>query len=244
MKEIAVNVDNLSYSYPDGKKALTDLSLTIYKNDTMGLIGPNGAGKSTLIHHLNGILTGSGKIEIFSIEINKKNLKEIRKKVGIVFQNPDEQLFMSNVFDDIAFGPLNYGLSDEEVKKRVEKVMNIMRLEGYEKRFPHHLSTGEKKRAAIGTVLAMEPEIIILDEPTSNLDPKGRRELISLLKTIKNTKIIATHDMEMVLELCTSATLLNNGKIVSYGNTMDIMSDETLLTGNDLEMPLTLKFSI
>jgi len=241
MKERAVKIDNLNYSYPDGKKALTDLSFTIYKHDTIGLIGPNGAGKSTLIHHLNGILSGNGKIEIFSLEINKTNLKEIRKKVGIVFQNPDDQLFMSNVFDDIAFGPLNYGLSPEEVKIRVKNIMKIMRLEGYEKRFPYHLSTGEKKRAAIATVLAMEPEIIILDEPTSNLDPKGRRELIGLLKTIKNTKIIATHDMELVLELCTGVILLNKGKIVRDGNMMDILSDERLLTENDLEMPLTLK---
>ncbi len=240
MEEYAVEISDLTYSYPDGRKALHGINLTVNRGDTAGLIGHNGAGKSTLIMLLNGVFTGKGTIKIAGMTLEKKNLKEIRKSVGVVFQNPDDQLFMPTVFDDIAFGPLNFGLSSEEVKKRVGEVLKSMNLEGFDDRMPHHLSTGEKKRVSIATVLAMKPSIIILDEPSSNLDPKGRRELIKLLKTIEGTKIIATHDLELVMEICNKVILMGKGYVVAAGKTSEILSDEKLLEENDLEKPLSL----
>ena len=241
MEDYAIEILDLTYSYPDGRKALQGVNLTVNKGDTAGLIGHNGAGKSTLIMLLNGVFTGKGTIKIAGLTLEKKNVKEIRKSVGVVFQNPDDQLFMPTVFDDIAFGPLNFGLSSEEVKNRVAEVMKAMKLEGFDERLPHHLSTGEKKRVSIATVLSMRPSIIILDEPSSNLDPKGRRELIKLLKTIEGTKIIATHDLELVLEICNKVILMEKGRIVATGKTAEILSDEKLLEKNDLEKPLSLK---
>lgn len=241
MDDYAVEILDLNYSYPDGREALHGVNLTVNKGDTAGLIGHNGAGKSTLIMLLNGVFTGRGTIKIAGLPLEKKNLKEIRKSVGVVFQNPDDQLFMPTVFDDIAFGPLNFGLSSEEVKNRVDEVIKAMKLEGFEDRLPHHLSTGEKKRVSIATVLSMRPSLIILDEPSSNLDPKGRRELIKLLKTIEGTKIIATHDLELVLEICNKVILMRKGQVVATGKTSEILSDEKLLDENDLEKPLSLK---
>jgi cobalt/nickel transport system ATP-binding protein len=241
MKDYAVEILDLNYSYPDGRKALHGINLTVNKGDTVGLIGHNGAGKSTLIMLLNGVFTGKGTIKIAGLTLEKKNLKEIRKSVGVVFQNPDDQLFMPTVFDDIAFGPLNFGLSCEDVKNRVDEVIKAMKLEGFEDRLPHHLSTGEKKRVSIATVLSMRPSIIVLDEPSSNLDPKGRRELIRLLKTIEGTKIIATHDLELVLEICNKVILMGKGKVITEGETVRILSNEKLLDENDLEKPLSLK---
>jgi len=241
MEAYAVEISDLTYSYPDGRKALYGVNLTVNKGDTAGLIGHNGAGKSTLIMLLNGVFTGKGTIKIAGLPLEKKHLKEIRRAVGVVFQNPDDQLFMPTVFDDIAFGPLNFGLSCEETKERVSEVIKALKLEGFEERLPHHLSTGEKKRVSIATVLSMKPSIIILDEPSSNLDPKGRRELIKLLKTIEGTKIIATHDLELVLEICNKVILMGKGKVIASGETLDILSDEKLLIENDLEKPLSLK---
>ena len=238
----AVKIENLIYTYPDGRKALDGISFSVEKGKSVGLIGHNGAGKSTLIMHLNGILMGRGRIEIMGISANRKNLREIRKKVGIVFQNPDDQLFMSTVFDDIAFGPLNMGLSSEEVENKVKEVIEAVGLPGFEKRLPHHLSFGEKKRIALATVLAMEPELLILDEPASNLDPKGRRGLIKLLKRLEITRIIATHDLELVLDLCSEVILMSKGKIAAYGETLEILSDEELLLKNSLEIPLSIKY--
>ncbi|GAI20759.1 unnamed protein product, partial [marine sediment metagenome] len=173
MEEI-VRIDNLSFCYPDGQQALTDISLTIYQGETVALIGPNGAGKSTLLLHLNGILRSNGMVEIFSRPIDDKNLRWVRSKVGLVFQNPDDQLFSPTVFDDVAFGPINMGYPETEVRESVTKALDWVGMTGYEQRSPHHLSVGEKKRIAIATVLSMTPEILVIDEPTANLDPGSK----------------------------------------------------------------------
>jgi len=242
MEELALEIKNLEFAYPDGRKALNGVNLAVKKGETAGLIGHNGAGKSTLIMHLNGLIQGRGEIRVMGLTVEKKNLRKIRKSTGIVFQNPDDQLFMPTVFEDIAFGPLNFGFTPAEAGEKVIKVMADVGLSGYEKRLPHHLSCGEKKRVAIATVLSMEPDLIVLDEPSSNLDPKGRRGLINLLKTLDVTKIIATHDLELVRELCSKVIVMTRGKIVATGNTFEILSNEKLLLENDLEMPLSIKY--
>uniref|UniRef100_A0A7C4UA20 ABC transporter ATP-binding protein n=1 Tax=candidate division WOR-3 bacterium TaxID=2052148 RepID=A0A7C4UA20_UNCW3 len=211
--KIAIEIKNLHFSYPDGNCVLRGINLKIYEKEKVGIVGENGAGKTTLLLHLNGILKGEGEIKIFGKNIEKKNLREIRKIVGIVFQNPDDQLFTTNVFDDVAFGPLNLGLTKDEVKKRVKEALSIVELEGFEHRSPWHLSLGEKKRAAIATILSMEPEIIAMDEPTANLSPKIRRKLIDLLKKLNKTIVIASHDIEMVKEVCTRILYIENGLI-------------------------------
>lgn len=220
-----IKIKDLKYTYPDGTQALRGIDLTVYKYESVGLIGPNGAGKSTLLLHLNGILKGSGEVEV----LDNKNLEEIRTKVGLVFQNPDEQLFSPTVFDDVAFGPFNMGLEEDEVKRRVRLALNDVGMSGFEERCPHHLSFGEKKRVAIATVLSMQPEILVLDEPSSNLDPRARRGLIKLLQSLKITKIIATHDLDLVSILCNRVIFLNNGKKVAAGSTNEILEDKELL---------------
>jgi len=225
-----IKIKELEYTYPDGTCALRGIDLTVFEYESVGLIGPNGAGKSTLLLHLNGILRGKGKIEV----LGSKNLDEIRAKVGLVFQNPDEQLFSPTVFDDVAFGPFNIGLQEEVVKKRVKSALKDVDMIGFEGRCPHHLSFGEKKRIAIATVLSMQPEILVLDEPSSNLDPRARRELIKLLQSLKITKIIATHDLDLVSILCNRVIFLNKGKKVAEGNTNEILQDKNLLLSHGL----------
>jgi len=244
MKKKVIEIRNLTYSYPDGTVALKGVNLDIFEGETVAIIGPNGAGKSTLVLHLNGILrSNSGHLNILGLEVNHRNLKEIRKRVGIVFQNPDDQLFMPTVFDDVAFGPINMGLSESEVKQRVEKALQEVGMQGYENRSPHHLSFGEKKRISLATALSMRPEILVMDEPTSNLDPKSRRGLIKLLQGIKTTKVIATHDLEMVLEVCQRAVILSDGKIVANGRPKKLLADEHLLETHQLEVPVSLRLS-
>jgi len=208
-------IENLSFDYPDKKGVLKNVNLNIEAGENVAIIGRNGAGKSTLLLHMMGILCGNGKIKMFGNELIKKNLIEIRKRIGIVFQNPDDQLFMPTIFDDISFGPLNFGFSKEESKKKVKNVLKIVGLEGYDFRKPHYLSLGEKKRAAIATILVLEPEIIIFDEPTLALDPGGCKNIIRFIKSIKSTKIIATHNLEVAIELCNRVILMDNGKIVA-----------------------------
>lgn len=236
-----IEIRGLSYSYPNSKLVLRDINLDVFEGESLGIIGPNGAGKTTLLLHLNGILQGRGKIEVVGMEMSKKNLKKIRTKVGIVFQNPDDQLFCSTVFDDVSFGPLNMGLPQEKVIKRVKTALKKVEMLDFENTSPHLLSLGEKKRISIATVLSMEPEILVLDEPTSNLDPQLRRKLINLLKTIRTTKIIASHDLEMVLELCERVVLLNKGKIVAKGKTEEVMKNRKLMEDNGLEVPLSIQ---
>ena len=221
-----LEIKNLNYSYPDGKKALKDINIKIYDNETIGIVGANGAGKSTLIKTIVGIfLTDQGEIIVDGEKVTKKTLNSIRKKVGVVFQNPDDQLFMNKVYDDIAFGPRNYKLTEEKVKEKVEKVMKELNIEKLKDRSPNNLSGGEKRKVAIATVLSMEPSIILFDEPTSFLDPKGKRILIETLKGINTTKIIATHDLDMVKDNCKRVIVLKEGQVVADGKPKEILND-------------------
>ncbi len=221
-----LEIKNLNYSYPDGKKALKDINIKIDDNETIGIVGANGAGKSTLIKTIVGIfLTDQGEIIVDGEKVTKKTLNSIRKKVGVVFQNPDDQLFMNKVYDDIAFGPRNYKLTEEKVKEKVEKVMKELNIEKLKDRSPNNLSGGEKRKVAIATVLSMEPSIILFDEPTSFLDPKGKRILIETLKGINTTKIIATHDLDMVKDNCKRVIVLKEGQVVADGKPKEILND-------------------
>ena len=216
----------MNYSYPDGKEALKDINIKIDNNETIAIVGANGAGKSTLIKTIVGIfLTTKGDIIVDGEKVTKKTLSSIRKKVGVVFQNPDDQLFMNKVYDDIAFGPRNYNFTEEEVKEKVERVMKNLDIEKLSERSPNNLSGGEKRKVAIATVLSMEPSIILFDEPTSFLDAKGKRMLIETLKNINTTKIIATHDLDMVKDICERVIVLKEGKIMADGNPKEIFSD-------------------
>jgi cobalt/nickel transport system ATP-binding protein len=230
----AVSIENLSFSYPDGQPALKGISLTIDAGETVALVGPNGAGKSTLLLHLNGILRGEGSVAILGQELADHNLKWARSKVGLIFQNPDDQLFSPSVFDDVAFGPLNTGYPETEVRQRVELSLRSVGMEGSENRSPHHLSIGEKKRIAIATVLSMDPEILVLDEPTSSLDPRTKWSLIALLKDLPLTKLVATHDMELVASLCSRTVIMEKGRIAADGFTVDILADIGLLETHGL----------
>ena len=221
-----LEIKKLNYSYPDGKKALKDINIKIDDNETIGIVGANGAGKSTLIKTIVGIfLTDQGEIIVDGEKVTKKTLNSIRKKVGVVFQNPDDQLFMNKVYDDIAFGPRNYKLTEEKVKEKVEKVMKELNIEKLKDRSPNNLSGGEKRKVAIATVLSMEPSIILFDEPTSFLDPKGKRILIETLKGINTTKIIATHDLDMVKDNCKRVIVLKEGQVVADGKPKEILND-------------------
>lgn len=221
-----LEIKNLNYSYPDGKKALKDINIKIDDNETIGIVGANGAGKSTLIKTIVGIfLTDQGEIIVDGEKVTKKTLNSIRKKVGVVFQNPDDQLFMNKVYDDIAFGPRNYKLTEEKVKEKVEKVMKELNIEKLKDRSPNNLSGGEKRKVAIATVLSMEPSIILFDEPTSFLDPKGKRILIETLRGINTTKIIATHDLDMVKDNCKRVIVLKEGQVVADGKPKEILNN-------------------
>ncbi len=233
MEEI-IRIDNLSFSYPDGQQALTDVNLTIYQGETVALIGPNGAGKSTLLLHLNGILHSDGVVKVLGRPVNDKNLRWVRSKVGLIFQNPDDQLFSPTVFDDVAFGPINMGYSEAEVRESVTRALDWVGMTGYEQRSPHHLSVGEKKRIAIATVLSMNPEILVIDEPTSNLDPGSKWSLIELLRGLAITKIIASHDLELVQALCHRAIVLDRGEVIVDGATSHILADKRLLSAHGL----------
>ncbi|MBC7247953.1 MAG: ABC transporter ATP-binding protein [Actinobacteria bacterium] len=233
----AVEIRDLYYAYPDGTPALRGVNLLVEEGESVGIVGPNGAGKSTLLLHLNGILTGRGEVRIFGLPVEKANLREIRRRVGLVFQDPDDQLFSPTVFDDVAFGPLNMGLSREEVAAAVARALEQVGLEGMEKRSAFHLSFGQKKRAAIATVLSMNPDLLVLDEPSSNLDPRARREFSELLQRTKITKILVTHDLPFVFENCERVVVMDRGKVVADGDVLAVMSDERLLQEHGLELP-------
>jgi len=229
-----ITIDNLSFCYPDGQQALTGINLTIQQGETVALIGPNGAGKSTLLLHLNGILRSNGSVKVLQEPITDKNLRWVRSKIGLVFQNPDDQLFSPTVFDDVAFGPINMSCSEEEVHESVTRALEWVGMAGYENRSPHHLSVGEKKRIAIATVLSMAPEILVIDEPTSSLDPGSKWSLISLLRRLPMTKIIATHDLELVGALCSRTIIINHGQVVADGTTDRVLTDAALLRAHGL----------
>ena len=241
MKREAITVRNLSYSYPDGTKALEDVNLEVYEGERIALVGPNGAGKTTFMLHLNGTLRGTeGQVEIFGKSMDTMKREEIVKEVGLVFQDPDDQLFMPTLFDDIAFGPINQGLKEDEVRERVEKAISSLGLSGYEDRSPHHLSFGEKKKASLAAVMAMEPRILVLDEPTANLDPMSRTELIGIINELNEregiTMVIATHDVNAIPELADRIYALNR-TIIETGTPRDIFFDRTLLKQNNLDVP-------
>jgi cobalt/nickel transport system ATP-binding protein len=230
-------VRDLHFSYPDGHSALHGVSLKMNNGEKAALVGPNGAGKSTLMLHLNGILNGRGEIEIGGQRLVRENLPAIRAMVGLVFQNPDDQLFSPTVFEDVAFGPLHMGLPEADVRARVDAALEAVRMSGYRDRLSHHLSVGEKKRIAIATVLSMNPSLLILDEPSAGLDPRARRTLINLLRELPITMLVSTHDMAMVKELFPRTIVMDEGRIVADGLTPDILEDEKLLTVHGLEKP-------
>ncbi len=225
----AIQIEDLKFTYPDGTEVLRGISISVEEGESIGLIGPNGAGKTTLLLHLNGILKGEGRVSIYGREINDGNLSSIRQNVGLVFQDPNVQLFMPNVFDDVAFGPLNMGLGSPEVKRRVAKALADVDMAAQEERISHHLSLGEKKRVSIATVLSMGPKILALDEPTSNLDLKHRGQLIEILKDLPVTKVIASHDLDMIGRLSSRVAVLQEGLIVAVGQTPEILNNHALL---------------
>ena len=233
----ALRIRDLSFSYPDGRQALQGIGLIVHQGEKVALVGPNGAGKSTLLLHFNGILQGQGEIWVAGKRLERENLPEIRARVGLVFQNPDDQLFSPTVFEDVAFGPLHMGMKEGEVRQRVEEALAQVGMSEYASRLSYHLSMGEKKRIAIATVLSMRPEILALDEPSAGLDPRARRGLINLLRELPQTQIIATHDMLLVRELCPRMVLMDGGRIIADGPTTDLLEDEALLAAHGLERP-------
>jgi cobalt/nickel transport system ATP-binding protein len=234
----AVHVQGLIYSYPDGSHALRGVDLDITAGERVAVLGPNGAGKTTLILHLNGILLPqAGEVAIGGLPVTKANFKEIRRRVGVVFQDPDDQLFMPTVRDDVAFGPANLGLAGDAVEARVHAALDAVGMDGAGGRPPHHLSFGQRRRVALATVLAMDPQILVLDEPTSNLDPAARRDLADILVTLPVTAIIVTHDLPYALELCPRSVILNDGVIVADAPTADLLGDAELMAANRLELP-------
>jgi len=232
-----LQVADLHFSYPDGHAALHGVSLSLCKGDKVALVGPNGAGKSTLMLHLNGILTGKGGLTIAGLPVNEKNLPQIRAAVGLVFQNPDDQLFSPTVFEDVAFGPLHMGYPEAEVRERVETALARVRMSAYRDRLSHHLSVGEKKRIAIATVLSMNPQMLVLDEPSAGLDPRARRTLINLLKELDITMLVSTHDLALAREVFPRMVIMDEGRIVADGSTAELLENVPLLEAHGLEKP-------
>lgn len=231
-------VDDLYFRYPDGQDALRGVTLRLGEREKVALVGPNGAGKSTLMLHLNGILGHDSPIRVAGLPVTRANLPVIRGLVGLVFQNPDDQLFSPTVFEDVAFGPLHLGLPESEVRARVDRVLAQVGMGAYTGRMSHHLSTGEKKRIAIATVLAMDPAVLVLDEPSAGLDPRARRALINLLDEIPLTMLVSTHDLLMVRDLFPRTIVLDEGRVVADGPTADILADAALLEAHGLERPV------
>jgi cobalt/nickel transport system ATP-binding protein len=241
----AIEVKDLWFSYPDGKEALRGISFEVGEGECVGLVGPNGSGKSTLLLHLNGILpeklNSTSAVIVNGETITDENIGSIRRDVGLLFQDPDDQLFCPTVFEDVAFGPQQFGFPEEKVRATVARALSLAGLSGFEKRSPHHLSIGEKRRVCLAGVLACEPKILALDEPTSNLDPRGKRSLHEILKSLPVTKLIATHDLEMVVELCTRTIVLDGGVIVADGPSSELLGNEELMLKHGLEKPHILR---
>lgn len=256
-----LKVDRLSYQYPTGQWALQDVSFSIAMNEVVGLVGPNGAGKTTLLQHLNGLLLGVRRpapvhasvstggenappVDVLGMPVAPPNLAEIRRVVGLLFQDPDDQLFCPTVGEDVAFGPLNLGLPKEEVRRRVVESLEAVGLAGFESRVPQQLSFGERRRACLAGLLACEPNLLALDEPSSNLDPRSRRRLIELLRACQSAQLIASHDLELILELCDRVILLDQGRIHADGAPRDILSNSSLMLAHGLEVPLSLQYGL
>lgn len=233
-----IDLSDVHFTYPDGRVALKGVDLVVEDGERVALLGPNGAGKTTLALHLNGILrASSGRIQVAGLDLADSNLAQIRRRVGLVFQDSNDQLFMPSVAEDVAFGPANLGLSGDDLDSRVDTALGVVDGKEFANRPPHHLSGGEKRRAALATVLVMEPEILVFDEPSAGLDPAGRRELIDTLGKLPMTQVLITHDMSLALELCPRAVIVNHGRVVASGATPEILGDEELLAANRLELP-------
>jgi len=240
MAEI-LEVRHLAYRYPDGTVALRDIELHVQDGDRLAVIGPNGAGKSTLFFHFNGTFRGEGDISVQGKILSDKTLHDVRRAVGLVFQDPNDQLFMPTVFEDVAFGPVNLGCSETEVRDRVTRALRQVGMEGTEALIPHHLSLGQRKKVALASVLSLDPAILAFDEPSSGLDPRSRRALIGFLRTLKQTILIATHDLDLVLDVCDRAVILDGGELVYEGKVPQIFDQESLLVSHGLERPLSLQ---
>lgn len=244
MSHHIVEVRDLFFTYPDGTEALRGVSCRVEHGEAVALVGANGAGKSTLLVHLNGYLaTERGEVRIGDTIVTRETAVLARRAVGMVFQDPDDQLFMPTVAEDVAFGPLNAGLPHEQVENRVLSALERVGMGHVRDRPPYRLSAGEKRAVAIATVLAMSPDILVMDEPSSNLDPRARRRLIELLRSFEHTRIIATHDLELVVEVCARVIVLDGGKVVADGPTHEVLSDEALMLAHGLERPHILRHS-
>lgn len=238
MSEPIIRIETLSFAYPDGRQALTDISLEVEAGEKVAVVGPNGAGKSTLLLHLNGILRGEDSVHIGGLRVTDKTVRAVRAKVGLVFQDPDDQLFSPTVFEDVAFGPLHMGYPNEDVQARVARALAAVGMTGHEQHMPHHLSLGERKRISIATVLSIDPEVLVFDEPSAGLDPRTRRSLIGLLRSLPQTMLVASHDMRLVWDLCPRTVILDGGRIVADGPTSELLRDQALMEQHGLESPV------
>jgi cobalt/nickel transport system ATP-binding protein len=241
MSDHIIHVNNLSFAYPDGRQALAAIDLAVKPGEKVAVVGPNGAGKSTLFLHLNGTLRAhhhdGTQVQVAGLDVTERNLRAIRAQVGLVFQDPDDQLFSPTVFEDVAFGPLHMGLPEREIRERVARALAAVGMTGHEEQMPHHMSLGERKRIAIATVLAMDPAILVLDEPSAGLDPRARRKLIDLLHHLPQTMLVASHDMRLVWDLCLRTVILDGGQLVADGPTTKLLRDGALMDRHGLEVP-------
>ena len=229
-----ITAEGLTFAYPGREPALDGLTLHVGEGERVAVLGPNGAGKTTLMLHLNGLLQGTGRVVIGGVELTRRTAPEVRRRVGLVFQDPDDQLFMPTVGEDVAFGPRNLGI---DVEPAVEGALAAVGMTGFEHLPPHALSLGQRRRVAVATVLAMQPEVLVLDEPSANLDPRSRRELLAVLDAIERTLIVVTHDLPFAAQTCERAVILSAGRIVADGSCRDILADSELLAAYDLELP-------
>ncbi|ACF10885.1 ABC transporter related [Chlorobaculum parvum NCIB 8327] len=237
-----IAIEQLAYTYPDGTRALDGIDLQLGKGESLGIAGSNGAGKSTLVNHLNGwFLPQEGSIRIGEVKADKKTVEQIRKKVGLVFQKPDDQLFMARLYDDVLFGPINLGMNEDESRAKAKQLLRMFGLWELRDKPPAHLSQGQKRFAAITAVLVMQPELLVMDEPTSDLDPRNRRKLIELVNELPMTRVTVSHDLDFIWDTCDRVCILNKGKIVADGPTKEILADRDLLEANGLELPLRLQ---
>ncbi|MEW6584262.1 MAG: ABC transporter ATP-binding protein [Nitrospirota bacterium] len=240
MSHHIVELKDVGFSYPDGTDALKGITFRILHGESVGITGANGMGKTTLLLNMSGhLIPTKGEVAIGEVTLGKKTKQEIRRKVGFVFQRTDDQLFMPTVYEDVAFGPINLGLSEEKVDERVKTALQMVNCLHLKDRPPHRLSEGQKRSVAIATVMAMDPDILVMDEPASNLDPRSRRQLINLLKGFKHTKVIASHDLDLILDVCGRCIIIKEGRVAADGPAEEILSNESLLEDNSLELPLS-----
>jgi len=242
MSHHIIDFRDVRFRYPDGTEALKGISFRITHGESVGIVGANGAGKSTLLQHMNGcLLPSAGEVTIGDLQLTAGTRREIRRKVGVIFQNPDDQLFMPTVFDDVAFGPLNLGMDEAHVRERVESALSRVNGLALRNKPPHHLSAGQKSAVAIAAVMAMEPDILAMDEPAAYLDPRSRRLLIELLKTFRHSKLVASHDLDLILDVCERCIVIRDGRVAADGPSAELLTDGALLEENHLELPLSLQ---